>query len=149
MVPDFGWRPDWWLGGALTIATCVLHVFGLTLIAQIAEWLAASVPGRRRGMVVHTSLILVPIVALTLCLHGIEAGIWAVVYVRVGALPDMHVAMLYSLDAMTTYGHTAVALVPAWQLLGAIQALSGMLVFGLTIAFMAAMLRRLWPAGPL
>jgi hypothetical protein len=149
VISEFGWRPDWWLGGTLTIATCVLHVIGLTLIARLAEWLAAIIPGSRRETVLRTSLILVPVVATTLLLHGIESGIWALVYVRVGALPDMHVAMLYSLDAMTTYGHADIRPSPAWQLLGAIQALSGMLVFGLTIAFMAAMLRRLWPAGPL
>jgi len=37
---------------------------------------------------------------------------------------------------MTTYGHANLFLKPEWQLLGAIEALDGMLLFGLTPALM-------------
>jgi len=44
---------------------------------------------------------------LATLLHGIEAGIWAASYRFLGALPDNRSAMLYSLSAMTTYGHAS------------------------------------------
>ena len=40
--------------------------------------------------------------------------------------------MLYSLSAMTTSGHANLFLKPEWQLMGALEALNGMLLFGLT-----------------
>ncbi len=40
-------------------------------------------------------------------LHALEAGVWAFVYVALDALPDWRSAMLYSLSAMTSYGHAA------------------------------------------
>jgi hypothetical protein len=49
--------------------------------------------------------------------------------------------MLYSLGAMTTYGHAGVYLQDHWQLLGAIEALSGWLLFGLTGAFLFGMIQ--------
>ena len=77
-------------------------------------------------------------------LHGAEAAIWAVSYQLLGALPDYKSAMLYSMDAMTTFGHAGVYLEDRWQLMGAIEALSGWLVFGLTTAFLFGMIQKVW-----
>ena len=56
--------------------------------------------------------------------------------------------MLYSLSAMTTYGHADVFLAKHWQLMGAIEALNGMMLFGLSTAFLFAVLREHWPTRP-
>jgi hypothetical protein len=71
-----------------------------------------------------------------------------VLYWALGAVPDGKSALLYSLNAITTYGHAGVALEPRWQLMGALEALNGMLLFGLTTAFLYGILQRVWPARP-
>ena len=63
-----------------------------------------------------------------------------------GARPDFASAILYSLSAMTSYGHANLFLAKEWQLMGAIEALNGMMLFGLTTAFLFAVLQRHWPA---
>ena len=68
---------------------------------------------------------------LATLLHGIEAAVWAGAYRLLGALPDSRSAMLYSLSAMTSYGHANLFLEEQWQLMGALEALNGMLLFGL------------------
>ena len=75
-------------------------------------------------------------------LHALEAATWAVAYRLLGALPDNKVAMLYSLSAMTSYGHAELFLERQWQLMGALEALNGMLLFGLTTAFLFAIIQR-------
>ncbi len=70
---------------------------------------------------------------------------WAVAYVALGARPDFASAMLYSLSAMTTFGHANIFLAEHWQLMGALEALNGMMLFGLTTAFLFAVLERHWP----
>jgi hypothetical protein len=52
--------------------------------------------------------------------------------------------MLYSLNAITSYGHTDLVLARHWQLMGAIEALNGWLLFGLTTAFLFGVLERVW-----
>jgi hypothetical protein len=52
-------------------------------------------------------------------LHAVEAGVWAVAYRSVVALPDGKSAILYSSSAMTTYGHADLHLADHWQLMGA------------------------------
>ena len=57
----------------------------------------------------YPTVLFVSLVGLmTLLATGlaIEAGIWAGAYRFLGALPDYRSAMLYSLNAMTSYGHT-------------------------------------------
>jgi hypothetical protein len=55
--------------------------------------------------------------------------------------------MLYSLNAMTSYGHTSLALAEHWHLMGAMEALNGWLLFGLTTAFLFAVLEKIRVAG--
>ena len=62
-------------------------------------------------------------------------------------MPDFKSAMLYSLSAMTAYGHANLYLKPHWQIMGAIEALNGMLLFGLTTAFLFAMIQKVWHLG--
>jgi hypothetical protein len=80
-------------------------------------------------------------VTLATALHGIEAAVWAAAFWLLGALPDVRSAMLYSLGAMTTYGHASIYLENHWQLMGALEALNGVLLFGLTTAFLFAMIQ--------
>ena len=55
--------------------------------------------------------------------------------------------MLYSLSAITSYGHAQIFLDPQWQLLGALEALNGVILFGLTTAFLFALIQKIWPLG--
>jgi hypothetical protein len=80
------------------------------------------------------------VLALT-ALIAFAAGVWAIAYVAVGALPDLHDAMLYSLNALTSYGHTSLMLERPWQMMGAIEALNGMMLLGITTAYLLRVLR--------
>ena len=82
-------------------------------------------------------------VLLLTILHAVEASAWAAAYVALGALRDARSALLFSLNAMTSYGHDSLNLESHWQLLGAIEALNGLMLFGLTTAFLAAVMRQL------
>lgn len=83
---------------------------------------------------------------LAASLHGIEAMIWAAAYRLIGALPDYNSAALYSLSAMTSYGHANLVLEKRWQLMGALEALNGVLLFGLTTAFLIGIIQS--PGAP-
>jgi hypothetical protein len=62
-------------------------------------------------------------VLLVTILHLIEAAVWATAYVLLAALPDPRAGMLYSLSALTTYGHASALLPDHWKMLGALEAL--------------------------
>lgn len=95
---------------------------------------------RRRHQTTLFATVMGSITLLATVLHGIEAGLWAVAYRVLHALPDSRSAMLYSLNAITSCGHTGLTLQDHWHLMGALEALNGWLLFGLTTAFLFAMI---------
>jgi hypothetical protein len=101
---------------------------------------------RRRFLPRFVAATSVTVLAAT-ALHGLEGVIWAFAYLSVGALPDYRTAMLYSISAITSYGHAGIFLADHWKMMGALEALNGMILFGLTAAFLFAMIRQLWPGG--
>ena len=75
------------------------------------------------------------------------SAVWAAAYRIIGAIADNKSAMLYSLSALTTYGNANISLESQWRMMGALEALNGMLLFGLTTAFLFAMIQRVWPTA--
>jgi MFS superfamily sulfate permease-like transporter len=140
------WVGDWAWSLPLIVLTVVIHVCGLAIIGErVVDALGESVD--RRRFMFKFAVVMAVTSLLATVLHGIEGGIWAAAYRFLGALPDIRTAMLYSLSAMTSYGHANLFLEERWQLMGALEALNGMLLFGLTTAFLFAMIQRVWPIG--
>jgi len=135
------WGADWAWGLPLIVLTVVIHVIGLGLINQRVDRVSGGTIVCR-----HPTSAFVLVMGVTTLLatmmHGIEAGIWAVAYRLLDAMRDNKSAMLYSLNAMTSYGHEDLALAGHWKLMGAIEALNGWLLFGLTTAFLFGMIER-------
>jgi hypothetical protein len=138
------WGVDWAWSVPLILLTVVIHVFGLGIINErVVRALSRSMD--RRRMVPLFALVMGVAILLITALHAIEGMAWATAYVFLGAVPDWKSAMLYSLNAMTTYGHESVSLAQPWQLMGALEALNGVLLFGLTTAFLFTMIQEVWP----
>jgi hypothetical protein len=54
---------------------------------------------------------------------------------------------VYAPVAPSRHAHANVYLTERWQLMGAIEALNGISLFGLTAAFLFALIVRIWPVG--
>ena len=137
------WSADWAWGCPLIVLTVIIHVLGLGVIKQRAFSVSGRTARQRHHMAASLLIIAGATLSATL-LHGVEAFLWAVAYLFLKAVPDRSSAMLYSLNAMTSYGHTNLALVDRWHLMGALEALNGWLLFGLTTAFLFAVIDRVW-----
>ncbi len=136
------WEADWAWSLPMIVLTVVFQVAGLGALYEAARRLGGA-PHRQSLIVFMVRLGIVALLAVVL--HGLELFAWAAAYVWLGALPDLRQATLFSLGAMTTYGSSSIQLTPRWQLMGALEALNGMLLFGLTTAFLFAIVQKLWP----
>jgi hypothetical protein len=143
-VAEEAWSNNWAWGLPLIVLTVLVHALALVEIRdRVVLQLPLLLHARRSSMVL--ALLMVVTVLLLTVLHAVEASAWAGAYVALGAGPDIASAMLYSLNAMTSYGHVDVFLAKHWRLMGAIEALNGMMLFGLSAAFLFAVLREHWP----
>ncbi len=143
--PHAPWHADWAWGIPLIVLTVTLHAFGLGLVGRSVIRIYGELM-RRHPMAAFT-LVMGTTTLLATCLHGIEASIWAATYCLIDALPDFKSAMLYSLNAMTSYGHENLNLEAHWKLMGAIEALNGWLLFGLSTAFLFGMIEKVSPSN--
>jgi hypothetical protein len=140
------WSGNWAWSLPLIVLNVVIHVIGLALINESVVRVLSGAMERRRFLPKFAVVMGVAALLATV-LHGIEAATWAPAYRLLGALADAKSAMLYSLSAMTSYGHANLFLREHWQLMGTLEALNGMLLFGLTTAFLFAMIQKVWPLG--
>jgi len=135
------WAMNWMWGLPLIVLVVIIHAAGLGLINNKV----ASKLGNARGFgpLSPTTVFVVGAVVLAVTvLHGLEGLIWAFAYGILGALPDYKSAMLYSLNAITAYGHDNLMLAPRWAMMGALEALNGCIMFGLTTAFLFTLMQK-------
>jgi hypothetical protein len=140
------WGVDWAWSMPLIVISVVIHVLGLGLVTEQVDNLLGRLKDRRRFTSIFAIVMSVTVTS-AIILHAVEAAGWAVAYQVLGALPNNKLAMLYSLSAMTSYGNSGTSLPDAWRMMGALEALNGMLLFGLTTAFLFAMIQRVRPIG--
>ena len=139
------WGTDWAWSLPLILFNVVIHVFGLAFIYDGFTVLLREIKVRRRFMIRFAELMSVA-VFLIIVLHALGAIAWALAYLSLGAIPTAKSAMLYSLGAMTGFGAGNITLPAHWQMMGVLQSLAGVLLFGLTTAFMFAMFQAVWPS---
>jgi len=134
------WGIDWAWGLPLIAVTVMLHVTGLGLLRRLGNYFSQQIVTYPGGSVAGVALLVV-------LLHGAEAAIWAGAFRWLGGLPDLRSAALYSLNALTSYGHTDLTLERKWQMMGALEALNGWILFGLSAAFLFTLIQGVWSYG--
>jgi hypothetical protein len=130
---------DNWIWGLSLIALTIgIHATGVTFMVAVLHSIRVRLEIRGLRLSYLVSIVIGAITAMGLLLavlHGIEAALWAAVYLWLGALGSPETAILYSLDSMATRGASGFMLQPHWQMLGALEAADGMLLFGISTAF--------------
>lgn len=76
-------------------------------------------------------------------LHGVEIVIWGVVYAWIDAIADLQSSLYFSAVTYTTTGYGDVVLPHSWRLVGAVEALTGILMCGWSTGFFFAVLSRM------
>jgi hypothetical protein len=139
---------NWTWGLSLIALTITIHATGVVLMSFVGLGIRAWLEARNLGLR-HVILLVIGIVGaiglLLAVLHAIEAAIWAAAYVWLGALDSPKDAILYSVDSMATRGASGLTLERHWQMMGALEAADGMLLFGISTAYIFAVMQVYWP----
>lgn len=123
------------------MALCVMiHAMGL--IAAF-RWM------KTRVMVVDgrfwlATWILIRAAGWTLLLHLLQIAVWAFAYAWNGAMPDLATAFYFSAVTYTTTGYGDIVLPEEWRLVGGVEALTGILMCGLSTGMFFAIFSRIF-----
>jgi hypothetical protein len=118
--------------------TITIHATGVTFMVFVLHAVRVRLETRRLGLPYVFAVgigAFITMALLLVALHMLEAAIWAAAYVWLGALGSVEAAILYSVDTMATRGASGFVLEPHWQMMGALEAANGMLLFGISTAF--------------
>jgi hypothetical protein len=125
----------------LLMAACVaIHGMGLVRILQTVN--AKSIPIAPGFWPATQRLIY--IAGWTLILHLLQIISWALLYAFRGALPDFTTAAYFSAVTYTTTGYGDIVLPEEWRLVGGIEALTGILMCGLSTGMFFAIFSRIF-----
>jgi hypothetical protein len=90
----------------------------------------------RRFGIVHTSVVVITIFSILMMLHLAENCIWAAFYSWHGLFHNFETSLYFSLATYTTIGYGDELLPERWRLLGSLQGIAGVLLCGLSTAFL-------------
>ena len=130
------------------MAICV--VIHAAAVTSLLRWARAHVANQTAPYWSRVRLF-IRIATWIVFLHLVEITVWAVYYWSSGAMPDLSTALYFSAVTYTTTGYGDLVLPAAWRLVGAVEALTGILMCGWSTGFFFAIvtaLERLAPPVP-
>ena|SRR5215831_18978755 len=140
-------HPSWHWGLSLIALTVAIHATAVVMMAFAMVKIRARLETRGLNLWHLLAILIFIIVVIGLLLavlHGIECGIWAAAYFWLGALDSPIDALLFSVDSMSTRGASGLTLQRHWRLMGALEAVDGMLLFGVSAAYIFAVMQVFW-----
>ena len=127
------------LAWVLLAACVVIHAIGL---AAAVRWLRRRVATPPRLW--SWARLFVQLAGWIVLLHLLEIAVWAWFYLAQDAIPDVQDAFYFSGVTYTTTGYGDLVLPRTWRLVGAVEALTGILMCGWSTGFFVAVVSRVF-----
>ena len=138
--------PQFVVASALVVLCVFIHGFGLFGLNRALRTEAAAERLRRlNALSPRGVLFTLGMVVSMLALHGLEIWLFALVYLVLGAIPNLESALYFSTISYSTVGYNDTHVLAQWRLLGAFESLLGMILLGWSTAFFFRMIGRIDP----
>lgn len=129
---------------ALSLTVCCFLIHGIGVYAQLPSTLGLVQKIGSLGFVgLARSLgMIIRFLVTLLILHSLEIAIWAQFYILQHSFHDRETAYYFSLMSYTTVGYGDVVISHPWRLMGGLEAMTGVMMFGLSTSSLVALLTR-------
>jgi hypothetical protein len=124
----------------LVAITLAVHVTMLSLILPLLVKIRERPPREHWPI----TWLLVRVALFLITVHLIDITIWALFYWWEGCLSDVESAFYFSGVTYTTLGYGDVVLIQPWRMLGPVEALTGILMSGLSAGVFFATVTRIF-----
>ena len=130
------------IAAAIVSVCLIIHLAGIVLMAkwlfQRQEYFEQNIGTKRFAM------LMVALFAAIMFLHLVQTSLWAVFYYVKGLFSDFETSLYFSMVSFVTIGYGDVLLPRNWRLLGVIEGFSGVLLCGVSTAFIFAVMNAIF-----
>ena len=126
------------VGWCLMGSSVVIHAYGVVLAMR---WLRRYEV--RSWRLSRWARLFVLLAGWIILLHVAEITVWAVAYATMRAMPGLQSGLYFSAVTYTTTGYGDLVLPDRWRLVGAVEALTGILMCGWSTGFFFAVLSKM------
>ena len=131
---------------ALAMLTVVSHAIALAIIRRR---LTRRIHGKSYNDHMFREAVIISTTVLSLSLaHMFEVCIWATAYVALGAIPDPHDAIYYSISTYTTVGADGVSITRTFRAIAGFESLIGPMMVAWSTAFLVEFVVRMRGPDP-
>ena len=126
------------IAGGLVVLTVAIHAAGFSaLLRAIMRWHALAASGFR-----PVTRLVIGLTCWLMLIHVVEIAVWGLFYFWLGCLPDVEYALYFSGITYTTVGYGDLVLPTPWRMLAPLEALTGILMCGLSTGLFFAVVNR-------
>jgi hypothetical protein len=115
----------------LTASNVVIHAVGTYALLR---WLFRFARKPTTAVFTRAAWTIVCLITALIIFHALEVVTWAHFYIWQHCFPDRETAYYYSLMSYTTVGYGDVVIASPWRLMGGMEAMAGVLLFGWSTA---------------
>jgi hypothetical protein len=133
------------IGASMIAFTVVIHTVGIIGFIAFLKFTNFQALGHRNY--VGLMRLLVFVILGIFLLHALEIWSWAFLYLWLEQFESMERALYFSTVTFTTLGYGDITLGERWQLLSSFEAANGIILFGVSTAFVFAVMRKLFEAA--
>ena len=127
------------VGGAVSVCNIAVHAAAMMLVVGAARAANARYADRQ---LVRLAGVMIATAMLLMVAHILEVAVWALAYAIFEVGPPGTSFFYFAFVNYTTLGYGDIVPVPAWQILGPMTAMNGVLLFGWSTAVIFDVLRR-------
>ena len=129
--------------GSIYLGICfVIEIILLTWCTQMVRGLSLRLENSKRFITIAAPICTA--LVFIVFIHTIQVWLWATVWVWWDTLPDWNSALYFSLVTFTTLGYGDIVLGEHLRIFGAFASVTGLLAFGLSTAFMVALMTQVF-----
>jgi hypothetical protein len=130
------------LVGAALLVSC-LTLTALATAAILHVTLPALHSGYGGGGFWHHVMIVMAVTLIAAAGHLAQMALWAAAFLGCGEFRDFETALYHSAVNYTSLGYGDIVMSERWRLLGPLEAMTGVLLFGISAATVFAVMSRL------
>ncbi|SLN09892.1 ion channel [Ruegeria meonggei] len=125
--------------GSIYLGICfIIEIIFLTWCTQVIRVMSLRLEQSKKFLTIAAPICISLVFIVTI--HTFQVWLWAIVWVLGDVLPDWNSALYFSLVTFTTLGYGDIVLGEQLRIFGAFASVTGLLSFGLSTAFMVAVM---------